>query len=106
MNYGLTEEQQEKVRTILRSESAVASAVVFGSRAMGTYSPASDVDIALIGDTISLRDQIRLSGMLKELGALHYDLVRYSVLTNEKLIEHIKKHGREIYRREIAAEVA
>jgi predicted nucleotidyltransferase len=103
MNIGLTDSQKNEIRKVLREFKSVESAVLFGSRAMGTNSPSSDVDIALTGD-ISLRDHIRISAQLNESKALlKYDVARYSILTNKKLIEHIRKYGKKIYKKENGA---
>jgi predicted nucleotidyltransferase len=103
MNIGLTDSQKIEIRKVLCEYKSIESAILFGSRAMGTNSPASDVDIALTGD-ISLRDQIRISAQLNESKALlKYDIVRYSIITNKKLIEHIRKYGKKIYEKENGA---
>ena len=108
MNTGITEKQLAIIGTILREVPSVEAARLFGSRAMGNFSPASDVDIALMGDEISLGEQLQVSRMLNEMDALlQFDVVRFASITNIKLIEHIQNRGREIYRRNsIEAKVA
>jgi predicted nucleotidyltransferase len=101
VNYGLTEQQLAAIRTILGRIPSIESASIFGSRALGTFSPASDVDIALMGETVSLREQLQLCSMLNEIDALlQFDVVRCASITNRKLLEHIQKYGREIYRKD------
>jgi predicted nucleotidyltransferase len=101
MNSGLEDGQLRKLCEILSEFSSVGSAILFGSRASGTFSPSSDVDIALTGDAVSLEDQIRLSARLNDNKALlRYDVIRYAAITNKKLIDQIKKHGVTIYERD------
>lgn len=100
MNVGLSEDQLHEIQNVLAEFEAVESAVLFGSRAMKTHLSSSDVDIAIIGDTISLKDQIKISARLNESKSLlRYDVIRYSTIKNERLIEHIKKHGVTIYKK-------
>jgi uncharacterized protein len=101
MSLGLEESQIVEARLILAEFSSVESAALFGSRAKGTFLPTSDVDIALMGDTVSLEDQIRVSARLNENKALlKYDVLRFSTITNKILIDHIRKHGVTIYERQ------
>jgi predicted nucleotidyltransferase len=100
MNLGLDENQLEEIRRILGEFSSVESGILFGSRATGSFSPSSDVDIALMGDAVSLKDQIRLSARLNDNKTLlKYDVIRYSTLTNKNLADQILNHGMKIYKR-------
>lgn len=101
MKTGLTFEQLDEIRKITSEYSSVVKVMLFGSRAMGTYSPASDVDLVLMGKDISIKDQIRISSRLNESKSLlKYDVVRYSTIKNEKLIAHIKKYGVVVFESE------
>jgi predicted nucleotidyltransferase len=79
----------------------VERAVLFGSRAMGTFTTTSDVDIALFGDSLSLDDQARLARKIDELPIpQRVDLLRYHTIRDKKLRAHIRKHGVEWFRRD------
>ena len=56
MNDGLKERNRAKIRQVLTSHPGVERAVLFGSRATGTYRPGSDVDLALAGDGLTHSD--------------------------------------------------
>ncbi|MXZ40670.1 MAG: nucleotidyltransferase domain-containing protein [Caldilineaceae bacterium SB0666_bin_21] len=56
MNDGLKERNRVKIRQVLASHPEVERAVLFGSRATGTYRPGSDVDLALAGDGLTHGD--------------------------------------------------
>ncbi len=71
MNDGLSEASRLTMVDILRSHPGVVKAVLFGSRAMGTYSPESDIDICLFGDTLTLTDQATLASRMEALPILN-----------------------------------
>lgn len=48
-NTGLTNKELNSTTDIFSFHSQVQGATLYGSRAMGTYQPASDIDIALSG---------------------------------------------------------
>lgn len=85
----------------LSSVSGVKKAILYGSRAKGNYKPFSDIDITLVGDSLSRRDLNVASCALDDL-LLPYqiDLSLYDTLKNEDLIEHINHYGVEIFVRQ------
>ncbi len=98
MKFGLTDEQVQQIREILTGYPAVTEALVFGSRSMGNYKPASDVDIALKGNvSSSIANKIKF--ILEEETYLPYffDVIAYNSIDNVKLKEHIDKYGDLLY---------
>lgn len=73
------------------------SAILFGSRAKGTFRSGSDVDLAVRG--CSETDVIQLSAALNEETVLPYffDVVAYETIQNDDLVEHIDRVGITIY---------
>jgi predicted nucleotidyltransferase len=98
MNDGLTPQQREMIRTILAKVARVDRAVLFGSRAVGTFGRASDIDLALEGQDLVLSDLAVLSGEFTE-SALPFevDLIIRADITNPELEDHIKKQGVPFY---------
>jgi predicted nucleotidyltransferase len=97
--YGLTVIDIETICSLLRKYPKVQEAILFGSRAKGTHSPGSDVDIALKGD--SLHDTaLQISTYLNQESLLPYcfDIIDYHHIDNEKLIEHINRVGKVLYK--------
>jgi type I restriction enzyme S subunit len=93
MNDGLKDSQRDAIIGILKKCPKLERARLFGSRAMGTHTPTSDVDIALDGD-LSLTDQTNLSEKLERLTIPYkVDLVRVKEISSRELKEHIKKYG-------------
>ena len=61
MTDGLKDAHREAIVTVIAANDRVERVVLFGSRATGTNTVTSDVDIALFGDRLTLTDQGRLS---------------------------------------------
>ena len=59
MTDGLKDRHRAAIIATIAANDRVERAVLFGSRATGTHSVSSDVDIALIGDRLTMTDQAR-----------------------------------------------
>lgn len=98
---GLKAKHRAAIINALAANDHVERAVLFGSRATGSYTPASDVDIALFGDRLTLADQARLGGALDALTVpQRVDLLLHSMIGNDELRKHIEMQGVEWYRRQ------
>ncbi|PIU40660.1 MAG: DNA polymerase III subunit beta [Candidatus Omnitrophica bacterium CG07_land_8_20_14_0_80_50_8] len=100
MILGLSGKELNAITLILRKFPDVQEAVLFGSRAMGTFKPGSDVDIALKG-RIALQAVARIKALLEEESPMPYtfDVVDYHTIETPAFKEHIDKHGQSIYKR-------
>ncbi len=96
--FGLSEDILVQLRNVLRSNSKVEKALIFGSRAKGNYRDGSDIDIALVGESLSLSDQLRLEQQLDDL-LLPYkiDLLIFHKIENMDLVDHINRVGITFY---------
>ncbi|MYF36338.1 MAG: restriction endonuclease subunit S [Synechococcus sp. SB0678_bin_12] len=100
MSDGLNSQHRAAIIATLAANDRVEKAVLFGSRAMGAHTVTSDVDIALFGQQLTLTDQAKLAAACEELPmAQSVDLVLHSTIDNPALVEHIRSHGVEWYRR-------
>jgi predicted nucleotidyltransferase len=98
---GLSDEDLNNIVRIIEKNPKITDAVLFGSRAKGTFSNGSDIDIALKGEDLSLNDVLDLSIELEELFLPYkFDLVIYERIKEEALKEHITRVGVSIFRRE------
>lgn len=98
--YGLTDKQLVQIRQVLSRTPRLERAILFGSRAKGTNHPGSDVDLALFGDSFTLRDRFRLDNDLDDLDLpFTFDLLLYDQLTNPALRDHIDRVGVTLYKR-------
>ena len=94
MNDGLKDKYRKAIIKIIAACPRVERAVLFGSRAIGTFTPTSDVDIALFGDELTLTDLADMAAEIEELTMPQsVDLILYRTIKNKKLIKHIKEHG-------------
>ncbi len=100
MDTGLSTHDLDIIKNTLAKFPAVRTATLFGSRAKGTYKQGSDIDIAIeltpseAGTTTNL-----LHDVLEEETPLPYffDVVDYSTIENQELIDHIDRVGIRLY---------
>lgn len=98
MKYGLTQRDVDQILAVFRKFPQIQSVVLFGSRAIGNEKPGSDVDLALKGQTTpSLAS--RVGAVLNEETNLPYffDVIDYHSVERKEFLEHIRRHGLEIY---------
>jgi len=87
----------ELVRSVLRHHPEVVSATLFGSRAKGTHSERSDVDLALAGPLGALGAEA-ISAELEELPLPYrFDVHALAAITHAPLLAHIERVGVVIY---------
>ena len=100
MTDGLKDAHREAIMAVIAANDSVERAVLFGSRATGTNTVTSDVDIALFGDRLTLTHRARLTAALEEIPmAQTVDLLLYDSIQDRALREHIRNEGVEWYRR-------
>ena len=98
MAEGLSERERKIIRDKLKPFIQIDKAILFGSRALGNYKKASDVDIALFGANLNNTMVNKISDLLNEETPLPYffDVLAFSSITNENLKEHILQYGKKI----------
>jgi predicted nucleotidyltransferase len=94
----LVTSELELVLSVLRQHPEVVSATLFGSRAKGTHSDRSDVDLALAGPLGSLGAEA-IAAELDELPLPYrFDVQALAAITHAPLLEQIERVGMVIYR--------
>lgn len=98
---GLLERDWEFIRKSLEKFPEIERAIIFGSRALGNYKMGSDVDLAIVGDTVTHNTLVELNEWLNEIYPLPYvfDLHNYHATANENLKTHIDMYGKDVYRK-------
>ncbi len=100
MSDGLEARHRRAIIAAIAANPRIERAVLFGSRARGTHTVASDVDIALFGCELSAGDLARL---MEELGEStipqRVDVVLCGAIGNAVLAGHIVGEGIEWYAR-------
>ena len=95
--YGLKKEHFDYLIDNFKSISSLKKVILYGSRAKGNYKAGSDIDLALIGDNLTLKNSIY--PLMEKLDELPYfvDIAIYDKIKNNELKEHINKIGIVIY---------
>jgi len=93
--FGLSPAHLEAIVAVLRDFTEVERAVVFGSRAMGTFKPGSDLDVCLFGAGVDSRLAGRVERELNEKTPALYrvDVLAYKGIENTSLRQHIDQAG-------------
>lgn len=98
---GLAAEYNAEIAAIMARHPEIKRVVLYGSRAKGTYTDRSDIDLAIIGNTI---DHQTLGSIKLDLDEsdipLPIDVLDYTTLENQDLKAHIDRVGLTIYRSE------
>jgi predicted nucleotidyltransferase len=98
MKYGLTENNLSKIKLILEQFTDVEKAYLYGSRAKGNYKPASDIDLVLKGNQLTIRQLSNISLQLDDLLLPYkFDVSIYHQINNDDLIDHINRVGVNLY---------
>ncbi len=100
MRFGLSEAQLAEITAILQKYPEVSRGLIFGSRAMGNYGVASDIDLAIKGKDVTFKTAVNISSDLddSELPFL-CDVVNYHTIDHPPFKEHIDTEGVIFYRR-------
>jgi len=94
MNFGLPDKCITEIHRILKNYPSVKKAILYGSRANGNYKKGSDIDITLLGDTITSTDLMHIAGDLDDSSIPYFvDISIFNNIDNQLLHEHIKRVG-------------
>jgi predicted nucleotidyltransferase len=99
-NYGLSQQALQQIRQCLAQHAQIEQAVLYGSRAMGTYRPGSDIDLVIVGPKFSHQQLLQLLTALDDtLLPYSFDISRIQDIENEDLLAHITRVGKVLYQR-------
>lgn len=94
MKYGLKEEDCKRIQNIFSQHTEVEQVIIYGSRAKGNYKPASDIDLTLKGNKLTVSIQNKIAGELDDLLLPYtFDLSLYHQISNTDLLEHMERVG-------------
>lgn len=92
--YGIPKSDFDRIISILQRNPKIEKAILFGSRAKGNFSKGSDIDIALKGEELSLKDILKAKTEIDDLFLpWKIDLVIYNRIKEKELIDHIERAG-------------
>ncbi len=99
MTFGLDEATYSNIRNIFKKYGSIEKVILFGSRALGTSRPESDIDLALFG-CLDLYDLSHVRENLDELSTPYlFDVVDYASIENQEFKKHIDQYGKVFYER-------
>lgn len=97
---GLTDSDVSDIIGVITRNSKISKVILFGSRAKGTFSTGSDIDIALSGNELNTNDIIDLMIALEELYLPYkFDLLILERIKENELLAHISRVGMVLYDR-------
>ncbi|MBE7373003.1 nucleotidyltransferase domain-containing protein [Pseudomonas lopnurensis] len=98
-NTGLPETDIQSIRNTFGKFPKISEAILYGSRAKGTFRPGSDIDLTLKGDELSHHDLLDIELALDDL-LLPYkiDLSLHHQIDNPQLLDHIARIGKSLYK--------
>jgi predicted nucleotidyltransferase len=98
--HGLSENTVAQIARVLTRFPEVEKAVLFGSRAKGTYKRGSDIDLALIGAALDWRIIGRIYDALDDLLLPYrFSVVTYDGSTDPEVAAHIARVGIPLFER-------
>lgn len=95
--FSLPPEAVDQIWQVLTSHPNIEKAILYGSRAMGTHRPGSDIDLTLIGSISDPELQQLIQELDDSLLPYKFDLSCLNDLDNADLIDHIKRRGIVFY---------
>lgn len=85
----------------LKLHPEIEFAKIFGSRALQTNRPGSDIDIALFGEGITLTIILSLVNAFDESDIPYLvDIIKYNSINNNDLKQHIDQNGITFYNKQ------
>lgn len=98
-DFGIYDKSFSLLLDSFKSFPEIEKVIIYGSRVMGNYKKGSDIDLAILGDQITLNTVSKLNALLNEDLPIPYylDVLNYNALTNLNLKQHIDKEGKVIY---------
>ena len=100
MNHGLDKDVVLKIQQVFLKQEKIHQAILYGSRAKGTHTAGSDIDLALKGKQLTIKDLLQLRVDLDSLNLPYtIDLALYDEIQNHDLLDHINRVGIVLYKK-------
>ena len=108
MKFGLSDTTISAIHSVLMRQHEVEGALLYGSRAKGTFKHGSDIDLTLIGgseltDTVLYRVADELDDLLLP---YEIDLSLFSDIQDAAVVDHIQRRGIVFFSRDDAKDQA
>ncbi|HSX13771.1 MAG TPA: nucleotidyltransferase domain-containing protein [Chlamydiales bacterium] len=98
MKFGLSEDEQLKIKSVFMKYPQIQSVTIYGSRSMGNYKTGSDIDLTIKGDGLNLQLLCKINNDLDDLFLPYkFDISFFQDINNLELIDHIHRRGQIFY---------
>lgn len=98
--FGLTEDIRNSLCRIFEKANAVDEVLIFGSRAKGTYTSGSDIDIVLKGKDVTFDTILTVMSAIENLELLYRtDVLNYNTIQDKDVLDHIDRIGQTLWKR-------
>ena len=98
MSFGLDPQIIASTRQILSRHSGIERAIIYGSRAKGTYRRGSDIDLTLVGTTLTYDDLVQIIQEFDDsLIPYKIDLSLWHFIRDPAVRSHIERRGKVLY---------
>lgn len=98
--FGLYESVLNQIKVVLENNPEAKKCIIYGSRALGTHRPNSDIDLTLTGENLNFSTLLKIENELDDLFLPYQiDLSIMSKIDNQNLINHINRAGKVFYKR-------
>lgn len=102
LKFGLTKNQMQLITETIVSFPEIEKVLIFGSRAIDTNRPGSDIDLALSGQQLTRTICNRFSSALDDLPLpFLFDVVDYNHIENDNLKTSIDSKGKVFFERNL-----
>ena len=99
--FGLSERILDDLRRVSRRFPEIEHVLIYGSRARGDFKPYCDIDLAVVAPTLTPQRFTQLWSALEDLPLIfRLDVVHRDRLTNPRLKEAVRRHGRILFSRD------
>lgn len=97
IKFGIPLDILKRIIETIKLEKRVKEIILFGSRAKGEFKNGSDIDIAVIADTLKFDELNQIRVNLSELlTPYRVDIIDFNKITNNELKEHILRVGQTV----------
>ncbi len=98
--FGLAEEDIQKINSVFLKYTEITKVVIYGSRAKGDFKASSNIDLSVFTDKKDISFLSKVEKEIDDLGLPYkVDMSIHSLLENDSLKNHIKLIGQVFFQR-------
>lgn len=98
--FGLSKDDIARIKEVFEKYAQLEEVLIYGSRAMGTYKPASDIDITLKGKDIDFDVQQQIEFDLDDLLLPYkFDISIHDKINHPEFLDYIERVGKKFYKK-------